>query len=252
MLVGFFQVWLALRMIRGMANFRVTEDIFAAFPDVVLGVVIARGIDNSGEDGEVVAGLRREEERVRRELAGIQVSEHPHVAPWREAYRAFGAKPKDYPSSIENLIRRVLKGHTLRPINPLVDLYNTISLRYLIPVGGEDLDVSEGDLLLTRASEDEPPVLLLGEPEPRAPRPGEVVYKDDRGAICRRWNWKEADRTKLTPATKHAFLAVEGLPPVGRDVVDQATRELAGLIRTHCGGEVRTELIDRNRPGISF
>jgi DNA/RNA-binding domain of Phe-tRNA-synthetase-like protein len=235
-----------------MTSFRVTDDIFEAFPDVVLGIVIARGIDNSGEDGEVLATLRREEERVRRELAGIQVSEHPHVAPWREAYRAFGAKPKDYPSSIENLIRRVLKGQTLRPINTLVDLYNTISLRYLIPVGGEDLSVSEGDLLLTRAGHNEPPVLLLGEPEPRAPRPGEVIYKDDRGAICRRWNWKEADRTKLTPATRHAFLAVEGLPPVGRDVVDQAAQELARLIRTHCGGEVRAELIDRSRPGISF
>lgn len=235
-----------------MTTFRVTDDLFTAFPDVVLGVVIARGIDNSGENGEVLAALRREEERVRRELAGIQVSEHPWVAPWRVAYRAFGAKPKDYPSSIENLLRRVLKGHTLRPINPLVDLYNTISLRHLVPVGGEDLDAVEGDVLLTRAGDDEPPVLLLGEPEPRAPRPGEVIYKDDLGAICRRWNWKEADRTKLTPATRRAILVVEGLPPVGRNAVDGAVQELAGLIRTHCGGEVRTELIDRDRPGISL
>lgn len=55
-----------------------------------------------------------------------------------------------------------------------------------------------------------------------------------------------------SPATQRAFLAIEGLPPVGRDLVARATEELAGLIRTHCGGEVRTELIDRSRPGISF
>lgn len=235
-----------------MTTFRVTDDIFAAFPDVVLGIVIAHGIDNSREDGEVIARLREEGERVRRELAGIQVSEHPHVAPWREAYRKFGARPKDYPSSIENLLRRVLKGHTLPHINTLVDLYNTISLRHLVPVGGEDLDAIEGDVLLTMAGEDEPPILLLGEPEPRAPRPGEVLYKDDRGAICRRWNWKEADRTKLTAATRHAFLVIEGMPPVGGDVVDQAAQDLASLIRTHCGGEVRTELIDRGRPEVSL
>jgi DNA/RNA-binding domain of Phe-tRNA-synthetase-like protein len=239
-------------MIRAMTNFRVTGDIFATFPDVILGIVIAHAIDSAGEDGEVVAQLRREEERVRRELAGIQVSEHPHVVPWREAYRAFGAKPKDYPSSIENLLRRVLKGHTLPHINTLVDLYNTVSLRHLVPVGGEDLDAVEGDVLLTVAGEDEPPILLLGEPEPRAPRPGEVIYKDDRGAICRRWNWKEADRTKLTAATRHAFLVIEGLPPVGRDQVERATEELASLVRTHCGGEVRTELIDRGRPEVSL
>jgi DNA/RNA-binding domain of Phe-tRNA-synthetase-like protein len=235
-----------------MTHFRATPDVFAAFPEVVLGIVIAHGIVNSGEDGEVLARLRGEEERIRRELAGVQVSEHPHVAPWREAYRAFGAKPKDYPSSIENLLRRVLKGHNVPHINTLVDLYNTISLRHLVPVGGEDLDAVEGDVLLTRAGEEEAPVLLLGEPEPRAPRPGEVIYKDDRGAICRRWNWKEADRTKLTAATRRAVLVIEGLPPVGRDLVARATEELAALVRTHCGGEVRTASVDRDRPEVAL
>jgi DNA/RNA-binding domain of Phe-tRNA-synthetase-like protein len=239
-------------MIRTMTIFRVTTDIFAAFPDVVLGIVIAHGIDNGKEDGEALSLLRREEERVRRELAGIQVSEHPHVAPWREAYRRFGAKPKDYPSSIENLLRRVLKGHSVPHINTLVDLYNTTSLRHLVPVGGEDLEATEGDVLLTAAGEAEAPVLLLGEPEPRAPRPGEIIYKDDRGAICRRWNWKEADRTKLTTTTRHAVLVLEGLPPVGRDLVERATEELAGLVRTHCGGSVRTALVDRSRPEVSL
>jgi DNA/RNA-binding domain of Phe-tRNA-synthetase-like protein len=228
----------------------VTPEIFATFPDTVLGVVIAHGIDNTGEPAGVLEELRQEEARVREAFAGVSIPDHPHIAPWREAYRRFGAKPKDYPSSIENLVRRVSKGHTLPHINTLVDLYNTISLRYLVPVGGEDLDRIEGDVRLAIAGEDEPPVRLLGEPEERAPRPGEVIYKDDLGAICRRWNWKEADRTKLTPDTRNAFLVIEGLPPVGREKVAEAAEALAGLVRTHCGGEVRTALVDRDEPEV--
>jgi DNA/RNA-binding domain of Phe-tRNA-synthetase-like protein len=226
----------------------VTPEIFEMFPDAILGVVIARGIDNAGDPTAVFAELRRQEERVRQAFEGVSIPDHPRIACWREAYRQFGAKPKDYPSSIENLVRRVAKGHALPHINTLVDLYNTVSLRYLLPAGGEDLDWIQGDVLLTRAGEDEAPVRLLGEPEERAPRPGEVIYKDGVSAICRRWNWKEADRTKLTLTTRNAVLVLEGLPPVPQASVAEAAEELAGLVRTHCGGQVRMSLVDRKNP----
>jgi DNA/RNA-binding domain of Phe-tRNA-synthetase-like protein len=227
---------------------RVGDEIFAAFPGTLLGVVTAHGIDNTSEDSEILAGLRNEEERARQRLAGMQIAEHPHIVPWREAYRRFGAKPKDYPSSIENLVRRVLKRQPLPRINPIVDLYNTVSLRHLVPAGGEDLDRIVGDVVLTLATDQEAPVLLLGETEPRAPKPGEVIYKDDVGAICRRWNWKEAERTKLTAATRNAILVLEGLPPVGRDLLELAAKELAERLRAHCGGDVSAVLVDRGFP----
>jgi DNA/RNA-binding domain of Phe-tRNA-synthetase-like protein len=235
-------------MLRRMTSLRVTSDVFERFPDVALGIVIAHGIDNTTENPAILQQLREEEARIRQRFAGTHVTEHPHIAPWREAYRAFGAKPKEHPSSIENLVRRVLKGQAVPHINTLVDAYNAISLRWVVPVGGEDLDAIRGDVLLTFAGADEAPVALLGEPEPRAPRRGEVIYKDDAGAICRRWNWKEADRTKLTPGTRNAFLIIEGLPPVDGRLVETATAELADLVRASCGGEVTTERIDRSRP----
>ena len=227
---------------------RVTEEVLARFPDVVLGVVVALRVDNTGDGAGLAGPLRQEEERVRASLAGVQITEHPHIAPWREAYRKFGAKPKEHPSSIENLARRVLKGWTVPHVNPLVDLYNTISLRHLLPVGGEDLDRVQGEVLLTLATDREAPVHLLGEPEARPPKPGEVIYKDGLGTLCRRWNWKEAERTKLTAETRHAFLVIEGLPPVGREIVERAAGELAALVREHCGGEVAVALIDRDHP----
>ncbi|HEX4496364.1 MAG TPA: phenylalanine--tRNA ligase beta subunit-related protein [Thermoanaerobaculia bacterium] len=235
-----------------MPGLRVTDEIFDRYPEAVLGVVTVHGIDNSGNGDALLGPLRHEEARLRERLAGVQLTEHPHIAPWRDAYRAFGAKPKDHPSSIENLVRRVLKGQPVPRVSPLVDLYNTISLRHLVPVGGEDLDRVEGEVLLTFATDHEAPVRLLGEAEARPPKPGEVIYRDDLGTLCRRWNWKEAERTKLTAATRHAFLVIEGLRPVGRDLVRQAAEELAALVRTHCGGGGQVVLIDPDHPRAPF
>jgi DNA/RNA-binding domain of Phe-tRNA-synthetase-like protein len=235
-----------------MTTLRVAPEIFDAFPDAVLGVLTFEGVENGGERAEILEALRRQEEGLAGRMGTVPVSEHPHIACWREAYRRFGAKPKDHPSSIENLVRRVLKGQSLRHVNRLVDLYNTISLAHLVPAGGEDLDAIEGDIELAFAGDAEPAVRLLGEPEARPPKRGEVIYRDRVGAICRRWNWKEADRTKLTDATTRGLLVIEGLPPIDRALVAGAAAELAELVEKHCGGRVRVAIVDRENPEVSL
>ena len=230
----------------------ITDPIFDEFPELVLGVVILHNIDNSQNRAEVTELLRQAEAALSGKFGSTPVIEHPHIATWREAYRKFGAKPKDYPSSVENLTRRVLNGATIGHINNLVSLYNTISLRYILPVGGEDLDKIVGDVQLTRAGNDEPVVFLLGEKEARAPRVGEIIYNDEVGAICRRWNWKEADRTKLTQETQNAFLVIESLLPVPRETVETATRELADLVKQYCDGMVSTTFLDRDNREIKL
>jgi DNA/RNA-binding domain of Phe-tRNA-synthetase-like protein len=217
-------------------SFRIDNSIFDLFPDLQVGIVLARGIDNRGEQGDIAGALRSEEERVVSELAGTQAADHPRIAPWRDAYRAFGSNPKKYPSSIENLVGRVLRGGQVRHINKLVDIYNTVSLRYIVPAGGEDLGRVDGDILLTVAGENETPVVLLGEEEARAPQAGEVIYKDDGGAICRRFNWKEADRTKLTQETTAAIFVIEAIPPVDRATLKRALDDLASMVEKYCGG----------------
>ena len=230
----------------------IADTIFDEYPGLVLGIAILQNIDNSQDRDEITERLRAAESALPGRFGDLPVIRHPYIATWREAYQKFGAKPKDYPSSVENLTRRVLNGAQIAPINNLVSLYNTISLRYILPVGGEDLDKIAGDVLLTRAGNDEPAIILLGEKEARAPHPGEIIYKDDVGAICRRWNWKEADRTKLTRETRNAFLVIETLPPVPRDIVETATHELADLVKEHCGGTVSTAFLDKDHRTIKL
>ncbi len=227
-------------------NLVITDKIFDEFPELILGVVILHDIDNSQNQAEITEKLRQAEATLSNRFGNTPVVEHPHIATWREAYHKFGAKPKDYPSSVENLIRRVLNGATIKHINNLVSLYNIISLKHIVPVGGEDLDKIVGDVVLTRAGNEEPAIFLLGEKEARTPHTGEAIYKDEMGAICRRWNWKEADRTKLTQETRNAFLVIEALPPIPRDTVETAIRELADLVKQYCGGAVSTAFLNKD------
>lgn len=225
---------------------RIDQKIFEQYSEVLLGVIVLHNINNKGEDEGLSQLLREAEKLAVEKMGNIPVAEHPNIIPWREAYRKFGAKPKDYPSSIENLIKRILKGEQVRHINKLVDIYNVISLRHLVPVGGEDTEKINGDILLTFAGNNEKAIFLLGEKEARPPHPNEVIYKDDSGAICRRWNWKEADRTKLTEETTDAFMVIEVLPPIRKEQLQAALSELSEMLKKYCGCEVAVTILNRD------
>ena len=111
--------------------------IFNQYPGTLIGVVTLEGVDNHGEASDIQSLLREAEQVAIQKIGTDPITEHPNIACWREVYRKFGAKPKKYPSSIENLVRRVSSGEQIRHVNKLVDIYNVISLRYLLPVGGE-------------------------------------------------------------------------------------------------------------------
>jgi len=218
--------------------------IFEQYPGTLIGVVTLEGVDNHGEASEIQSLLRGAEQVAIQKIGTVPIMEHPNIACWREVYRKFGAKPKKYPSSIENLVRRVGSGEQIRHINKLVDIYNVISLRYLLPVGGEDTEKIVGDIRLTIAGDNEPAVTLLGEKEARPPYSDEVIYTDDLGAICRRWNWKEADRTKLTEDTTNACIVIEAIPPIERVELEQALTDLTALVQQFCGGDHQVAILD--------
>jgi len=127
-----------------------------------------------------------------------------------------------------------------------------VSLRYMVPVGGEDIDKTHGSIRLTFAESQEPAVLLLGDKEPRPPHAGEVIYRDDVSVICRRWNWRETDRTKLSEETRNCVLVIEGLPPVSREEIERATEELKEIVKTCCGGDISSALLDENDPKLAL
>jgi lysyl-tRNA synthetase class 2 len=217
-----------------------------------VGVVICKDLDNAGNPEEVRQAIREKERSVREAYSTETLSQNPKIDVWRKAYSAFGAKPKENRSSVEALYRSVLQGNELRHINKLVDIYNLISLKHMVPVGGEDTDKVKGDIALTFAGPGEPPVLLLGDKDARPPHAGEVIYKDEVSAICRRWNWREADRTKFAEKTRNCLLVMEGLPPVTKEEIKTAAAELRDLVQKFCGGNVSYVILNDNKPEIDL
>jgi lysyl-tRNA synthetase class 2 len=216
------------------------------FSGVKLGVLVLHGINNQGENDELIQILRQVERNLPNYFRGVSPPEHEYIIPWREAYKKFGAKPNKYLSSVENLAARILNGTQLHHVNKLVDIYNIISLKYLLPAGGEDTDKIIGNINLTIAGKNEAPVTVLGENEPKAPKEGEVIYKDDKSTICRRWNWREVERTALSEDTKNTFIVLECLPPVSTKILEHALDEMAGLVRKFCGGGIGIAILDEN------
>lgn len=222
-------------------EFLIEEAFSSLFPAARIGTVVARGVDNRRGAEEARRRLTAAAAETAAGLPGGEIGAHPAVAPWRAAYRTFGAKPSKFRSSIEGLVRSARAGE-VRSINPLVDLYNAISLRHGLPCGGEDLAAVRGTIRLTRAvgGEDFVP---LGAAQPAPPWPGEVIYRDDRGVLCRCWNWREAERTKLTEGTRTAFLCLELLPPTDPDLLRAACDDLAGAIEDVLGGTAEVTIL---------
>ena len=170
-------------------------------------------------------------------LDGRAPHEDPHMAAWRAVYTAFGAKPSRTRNSAEALAKRALSDAGLPRINVLVDIYNAISVAHLIPVGGEDLDRIQGAMHLVRAAGDEEFVTVAGGEETvEHPDTGEVVWRDEAGVTCRRWNWRQGPRTRLTEESTSALFLLESLAPMPVADVEQAGAELAELLEKFSPG----------------
>jgi DNA/RNA-binding domain of Phe-tRNA-synthetase-like protein len=179
-------------------------------PDYVALLVAADGLPGGPSDEQSDGWLREAEATAAGRLAGRAPEELPQVAMWREAFRSFGAKPQRTRNSLEALLRRVPDG--LPRINRLTDLYNAASVLHEVPVGGEDLAGYVGPARLIRAAGTEPfETIVDGHPASEQPEPGEVVWTDDAGVTCRRWNWRQCTRTQLSPATTRALFIFDAL-----------------------------------------
>jgi DNA/RNA-binding domain of Phe-tRNA-synthetase-like protein len=160
-----------------------------------------------------------------------------HLEAWRVAFRSFGANPKKTPCSVEALWKRVEKNGSLPSIDPVVDLYNALSIRFGACFGGEDLDRYAGAPRLVFARGDELfDTVRDGAPLIEHPDAGEIVWRDDHGVTCRRWNWRQCKRTALNPDSRNLWFIVDRLPPMPTAELTRAGDELvSGLARISPG-----------------
>ena len=223
----------------------VAPEVFALFPGYVRHVLVVNGADNSQNVPELEKLLMEEQSRVRSEAAFADVKTHPRIAPWRDAFQSFGVNPNKCPPSIANLIKRVRGGKDLPYVNSLVTIFNVISMRYVVPAGGDDLDTVTGDICLTRAQGHEN-YTPLGSPEQKErPNPGEIVLLDtgNNEVFCRAWCWKNGDVSKIERHTRRVAINIDALPPHAENGKAAALTTLE-LVQRFCGGDVKLHRLD--------
>ena len=200
-------------------------------------LIITRNINNQDENANLLQKLRDVEKEVQNntELQN-NISEHPQIANWREAFRRFGSKPSDFRPSVEALVRRVVNKHETAYINTIVAIANYICLKYLVPCGGDDLALIEGDFGLKLAEGNEP-FEAIGADGSKRPDAGEVILSDEKKVMCRKWVWRQGNKTKVGENTKFAVFNIDILPPVSLEDGKKAAAEFVSLVKEFCNGE---------------
>jgi len=212
--------------------------VFALRPDYRVLLLAVGGLVPGPGDQDSEALLAAAEAAARQALDGGPAEQLPHVAAWREAYRAFGAKPQRTRNSLEALLRRAAAG--LPRVNRLTDIYNAVSVLHQIPLGGEDLSRYAGPARLVRAAGDEPfDTMADGIAVVEHPEAGEVAWCDEAGVTCRRWNWRQARRTQLRDDTGTALFILDALDPVTGEALHAAASDLAARL-ARLGPDVRS------------
>ncbi len=233
-----------------MSKFIIEQSFWDIFPECEIGILVINEIDNTEEGckefrGQINGFLEKAVIEAERHITDPVLSQNRVVSVWRDAFSKFKIK-KGVRSSIEALLKRIEKGKGVGTINPLVDIYNSVSLQFALPCGMEDIDTFNGDLRLT-VTKGGDSFLALGDEEVDHTLPGEVCYLDGEGAVCRCWNWRDGQRTMLTENTKNAIAVIESVDPSRHEDLEAALDMLSDRIEKTMVGKVRTKVImDKN------
>ncbi|BAM23553.1 B3/B4 domain-containing protein [Streptococcus intermedius] len=231
----------------------VEKEFWELFPQAQISIMVVKGLDNSvdeSKDTYFKSLLNKGSKRAETFIEDDTFTQNIVIQEWRNAFSKFRTK-KGARSSIEALLKRVSQGREFNPINPLVDLYNSVSLSYAVPCGGEDMAKIQGDLHLGKAEGGEAFFPLGAETDAPA-LPEEIIYYDDEGAVCRCFNWREAQRTMLTEGTTDAVLVIEAINEDQAKRAQVAMNELKSLVEDYFGVKGEITNLTINQPSVEM
>ncbi|HFU3725462.1 TPA: B3/4 domain-containing protein [Streptococcus suis] len=234
-----------------MSQFVVDSSFWSLFPDAKIGVLLLKDYKTPSESPEDLVKLLEESNEIAQKfLTEDTFSENEVIQTYRQAYQKFKTK-KGARSSIEALLKRSASDRPVSTISPLVDIYNAASLRFGLPCGAEDIDTFVGNLQLT-ITEGGDEFYLIGDENNNPTLPGEVCYKDDKGAVCRCFNWRDGKRTMITDETKNAFLVMELVNSDRVEDLENALDFISQHAEKFLGVVPEKYLLDRDTPAIAL
>ena len=225
-------------------RFKVYDEVFEKLPDLYFGVVVGYHINNNQNIPEIYALMKNEMSNVENNLKGINLKEYQGIIPYRDAFNQLNLNPNKFMSSVEAMVKRVSKGNVLPSINPVVDLVNRISLKYILPMGAHDLDALAGEIAI-RFSRKGDAFIPLGEELVEVLEGGELVYADSKRIRTRRWIWRQSNIGKIDENSKNIFFPIDGFH-TNKERVVQAAEELEILLKKYFNCDTKKGFIDIN------
>jgi lysyl-tRNA synthetase class 2 len=70
--------------------------------------------------------------------------------------------------------------------------------------------------------------------------------------MCRRWNWRNAEFSKITTQSQRIVINIDGINGTPQSTIIDARNELAELLKIHCNANIITELLTKDNPEISL
>ena len=232
-------------------RFKIEKKIFDKLDNLYVGVVVAKGVDNTKKYPQISQALTESLKVAEDRFLDKKVKDDELVIPYREAFRKLGINPNKFQCSVEALFSRIAKGKRLPNINPLVDLNNAVSLKHTLPMGTHDLGQSSEDIEMRYARSGDT-FTPMGSTETETPEDGEIVYAVGNEVRTRRWAWRQSEYGKITPDTNYVFFPIDGFKGINNQEVDAAAKELAGLLKDIFGCEVALGYVDREHPEFEW
>ncbi len=227
--------------------FEVDKGIFEYFPGLKIVTVLVEDLPEEADE-EGIAEFLKEAWQVAKSASTEygNPQSHPFIKAWGERMKEVGAPRKKFPCSIEAMVRRAGKSDEPFRINPIVDFYNAVSLKNIVPAGGYDVDEVQ-DVIKLRMSAEGDTFCALDEETPEAVAPGEVSYVDGDIVITRHFVWKQSQHCLLTPETKKILFVSEILGDLPEDTAWKVADDFVGGLKRFFGVDCQAVVLDAGK-----
>lgn len=232
-------------------KFIIQKEIFDKLDDLYVGVVVAKGIDNSKQYPKIEKLLQESIAIAEKKFLDKRVKEDESIIPYRDAFTKLEINSNKFQCSVEAMFTRISKGKQLPTINPLVDLNNAISLKYTLPMGTHDLSKSDLDIEMRYANEKDT-FTPMGSEEVETPDNNEVIYAVGNQVRTRRWTWRQSNEGKIDENTSYVFFPIDGFKGFNDDKVNEAIEELNKILKEEFNCETTTGYVDKEHPSFEW
>jgi DNA/RNA-binding domain of Phe-tRNA-synthetase-like protein len=222
----------------------VTPDVFSRIsPDFMCAFILTTHMNNAILHKEAKNLLTDIEEYTRLTFHKDAISTHDLISTWESAKQHFKGKAKHYHTSVEKLLKVVMRGKSVVTKHVALNLVRYMSLRHIVPMTIDDAAKIQGNITVGIASGKERIGL-------KRVVKGGLIYFDESPryrVIGSKFGYKKARRTEVNPGTKDILIQIDAMPPVSIKQFEKIVHDTVNLFDSFTDGKVRTLVLNRKK-----